>query len=98
MNDVTQGLIAGIAFGILSIAIMVPMPLPQKREAMLAAFLHRLGVGFTIAVAVMPVPGWIKGALLGLLLSVPSAIVAKAYVPILGLGVVGGAVIGWIVH
>lgn len=98
MNDVTEGLVAGVAFGVLSAAIMIPMPLPKKAEAIMAAFVQRFGVGFTIAVAVLPVSGWIKGGLLGLLLNLPSAMVTKAYVPILVLGVVGGAVIGWIVH
>ena len=98
MTDVTQGLVAGVVFGLISVGIMIPMPLPKKGEAMLAAFVQRFCVGFTTAVAVIPVSGWIKGGVLGLLLSLPSAIVTKAYVPILVLGVVGGAVIGWIVH
>jgi hypothetical protein len=34
--------------------------------------------------------------LVGLLISLPDAIVTKAYVPILVIGVVGGAIIGFI--
>jgi hypothetical protein len=42
----------------------------------------------------MPLP--VSGALVGLLVSLPDAIVTKAYVPILAIGVAGGALIGWI--
>jgi len=80
MNNVTQGVIAGLVFGAVAVAIMVPMPMPQKRDAMIAAFLNRFGIGFTIAVA-----------------SLPAAIATRAYAPILGLGVVGSVIIGWIV-
>jgi hypothetical protein len=42
--------------------------------------------------------GWATGLLTGLLLSLPDAIITKAYAPILIVGTIGGAVIGWIVH
>jgi hypothetical protein len=42
------------------------------------------------------VAGFVKGALVGLLISLPDAIVTKAYVPIIAVGVVGGAIIGFI--
>jgi hypothetical protein len=35
--------------------------------------------------------------LLGILMSLPDAIITKAFAPILATGVVGGALIGWIV-
>lgn len=41
-------------------------------------------------------PGIAKGALIGLLISLPDAVVTRAYGPILGVGVVGGAIIGWL--
>ncbi|WP_257000242.1 hypothetical protein [Neobacillus jeddahensis] len=37
-----------------------------------------------------------KGVLTGFLLSLPEAIITKAYAPIIGFGVIGGAIIGWI--
>ena len=97
MNNVTQGVIAGLVFGAVAVAIMVPMSMPQKRDAMIAAFLNRFGIGFTIAVASLPAAGWLKGLVFGLLLSLPAAIATRAYAPILGLGVVGSVIIGWIV-
>ncbi len=42
----------------------------------------------------MPVPGWVRGVIVGLLISIPDAIVTKAYVPILVTGIIGGAIIG----
>jgi hypothetical protein len=42
--------------------------------------------------------GWATGLIAGLLLSLPEAIITKAYVPILVIGTIGGAVIGWVVH
>ena len=42
----------------------------------------------------MPVPGWLRGIIVGLLISIPDAIITKAYAPILATGVIGGAIIG----
>jgi hypothetical protein len=41
-------------------------------------------------------PGWLVGVTFGVLLSLPDAIVTKAYVPILIGGAIGGLVIGGI--
>jgi hypothetical protein len=35
--------------------------------------------------------------LVGLLIGLPDAVITKAYAPILGIDVVGGAAIGWLV-
>ncbi|MBK7880590.1 MAG: hypothetical protein IPJ83_08550 [Saprospiraceae bacterium] len=42
----------------------------------------------------LPIPNWLKGGLVGLVLSLPDAIVTKQYAPILGLGLIGGIVCG----
>ena len=99
MTPFTVGVIAGLAFGALSAASMLPMKFPDKRAALTAAFLNRFGIGLVIPLvhAALPhCPGWGLGAGLGLLLSLPDAIVTKAYAPILIIGTVGGAVIGWL--
>jgi hypothetical protein len=49
-----------------------------------------------VTVTVMPISGLLKGVIIGFLLSLPEAIITKVYGPILGLAVIGGAVIGWI--
>ncbi|MDQ2921447.1 MAG: hypothetical protein M3R52_07550 [Acidobacteriota bacterium] len=45
----------------------------------------------------MPVPSWLNGLIFGVLLSLPDAIITKAYAPILILGAIGGIVISLIV-
>src|SRR5690349_21323968 len=99
MTPLVHGLIAGLVFGALSAASMLPMPFPDKKAALLGAFFNRFGIGLVIplAHAALPgSPGWALGAGLGLLLSLPDAIITKAYAPILILGTIGGAVIGFL--
>jgi len=97
MNKITQGVIAGLVFGVLDVLIMVPLPLPNKAQAMVASFINRFTIGFLISVSDIPVPGWMKGLIIGLLLSLPDAIISKAYAPVLGIGVFGGVIIGLLV-
>ena len=61
------------------------------------AFARRFAIGFLIPLVALPVLGVLKGALVGLLISLPDAIVTKAYAPILAVGVIGGAIIGVLV-
>jgi hypothetical protein len=97
MSRVLLGAICGLVFGAIDVGIMLPMSFPDKRAAITAAFIARFGIGFVIGSARLPCPGWFVGLLFGLLLSIPDAIITKAYAPIIGMGTVGGAVIGWIV-
>ena len=46
----------------------------------------------------LPWPGWTIGLLFGLLISLPDAIITKAYAPVLMTGAVGGLLIGGIIH
>ncbi|MGZ7079921.1 MAG: hypothetical protein ACXVJT_10945 [Thermoanaerobaculia bacterium] len=94
MNSIVFGIIAGLIFGAVDVALMIPMTFADKKTAMLAAFASRFAIGFLIGVTRMPVPGWARGAIVGLLISLPDAIVTKAYVPIFATGIVGGAIIG----
>ena len=94
MSPIQQGFYAGALFGGLTVAIMLPMPFPDKRTALLAAFLNRFGIGLLIPFVRCPLPGWLTGLAVGLLLSLPSALLTKAPKPILIAGAVGGAVIG----
>jgi hypothetical protein len=98
MTKMTMGLIAGLAFGAVAVATMLPMKFPDKQTAMTAAFIERFGIGFVVAQVQMPWPGWLTGLVLGVLLSLPSALITKAYGPILGMGAVGGLIIGGLVH
>ena len=96
MNAIVFGLIAGVIFGAVDVAMMIPMPHPNKGTAMLGAFASRFAIGFLIAVTRMPVPPWVRGVIVGVLISIPDAIVTKAYVPIFATGIVGGAIIGFL--
>ena|SRR5579862_8031381 len=97
MNRITLGIICGLAFGLLDIALMMPMSFPDKRAALTGAFLDRFAIGFLICVVELPLPGWATGLIVGLLVSLPSAVITKAYAPIIGLGAIGGIIIG-IIH
>ena len=97
MRRVTLGVILGLSIGIADVLLMLPLSFPDKRTALLAAFSSRFSLGFfaaTINVRMSPITA---GVLVGLLTSIPDAIVTKAYVPILITGVIFGAAAGWIV-
>jgi hypothetical protein len=94
-----QGIIAGIIFGAVSVAMMLPMSFSDKRAALLAAFINRFGIGLVIGCVTLPGwPGWAVGLLFALLLSLPAALISKAYAPILIIGAIGGILIGGIIH
>jgi hypothetical protein len=104
MSRVAVGLIAGLIFGAVDVALMLPMSFPDKRTALVAAFLSRFGIGLVIPLLNLPTwPGWLVGVTFGVLLSLPDAVVTKAYAPILISGAIGGLIIGgitrgWGVH
>jgi hypothetical protein len=86
--------LCGLVFGLLTVATMLPMSFPDKRAALLGAFFNRFAIGFVVVLIDIPCSGWLIGLTIGILLSLPPAIITKVYVPILGLGAVGGLIIG----
>ncbi len=98
MSTPWWGLVAGLVFGAVAVGMMLPMAFPDRRTALLGAFVDRLGIGIVIGCVQLPWPGWAVGLFFGLLLSLPSAVITKAYVPILLLGGLGGLVIGGLLH
>ena len=98
MSRVLLGSICGAIFGVAVVLMMLPMEFPDKQAALIGAFLNRFGVGFVIGAANLRLPGWATGLIFGLLLSLPDAIITKAYAPIIVLGLIGGAIIGFIVN
>lgn len=95
MNPVVFGVIAGLVFGAIDVALMMPMEFPDKKTALLAAFTSRFAIGFLIPLVKMPIPPWAIGAVIGVLISISDAIITKAYAPILISGLIGGVLIGW---
>jgi hypothetical protein len=98
MSTFHLGVLCGLAFGILAVAMMLPMQFPDKTAALLGAFFNRFAIGVMIGFMDRGRIGWATGLITGLLLSLPDAIITKAYVPIIVVGMAGGAAIGWIVH
>jgi hypothetical protein len=104
MPRLALGLMAGVIYGALSAASMIPLQFPDKRAALLGAFFNRLAIGIVIGAVVgspqveaLRVPSWAVGLATGLLLSIADAVITKAYAPILVFGALGGAIIGWVV-
>lgn len=98
MSRLLLGIVCGVVFGLVSVATMIPLEFSDKKAALLGAFINRFSIGFVIGATSLAMPGWARGLLLGLLLSLPDAIITKAYAPILGMGAVGGVIIGMIVQ
>ena len=99
MTPLFLGLLSGLIFGAVDVCLMLPMWFPDKRTALMAAFLSRFGIGLVIALVQLPSwPGWLIGLVFGLLLSLPDALVTKSYAPILIGGAIGSVIIGGLTH
>ncbi len=98
MSRIWLGVICGLVFGGVDVAFMIPLSFPDKRAAMLGAFIARFALGFIICNIRLPWPWWAVGLLLGTLLSLPDAIITKSMAPILASGAVGGVVIAWVAN
>ena len=94
MSHVAFGILAGATFGVVAVAAMLPLSFPDKRAALTAAFVDRFAIGLVIGVVNLNWPPWLIGLFFGLLLSAPSAIVTRAWGPILGMGALSGTLIG----
>lgn len=94
MSNIEKGIIAGLLFGIVSIIPMFFMKFEDKIRAITASFISRFSIGFIIFNLDIPTTGWLKGLLVGLILSIPDALITKQYKPIIGLGLIGGLVCG----
>ena len=97
MTRIVLGVISGLIFGAVSVATMIPLSFSDKTAAMTGAFINRFAVGLAIGAANLRLPGWLNGLLWGVLLSLPDAIITKAFVPIMAMGAIGGLIIGVVV-
>lgn len=77
MNPMLFGIIAGVVFGAVDMALMLTMDFPDKRTALLGAFLSRFAIGVLIPLVELPMSGWAIGAVVGLLISLPDAVITK---------------------
>lgn len=97
MSRITLGVLLGLGIGVADVLIMLPLSFPDKRAALLGAFCARFALGFFAATVRLPMHPILTGVLVGVLTSLPDAIITKAYAPIMITGVVFGAIAGWIV-
>ena len=97
MNSLLLGLILGVVFGVVAVLPMFKMNFPDKRAAIIGAFINRFAVGLLIPNALPMIDPIARGLVIGMLLSLPDAIITKSYAPIMGLGVIGGLVLGVVV-
>jgi hypothetical protein len=101
MNRILLGAICGLAFGLLDVAIMIPLKYEDNRkrnEAMISAFIERFMIGFITPNLALGSHYATVGCLIGTGLSIPTAIITRVYVPIIGTGAVGGVVIGFVAN
>jgi hypothetical protein len=100
MNRILLGIIIGLLFGVIDVLLMIPISFPtpaDKRVAMTGAFFDRFAIGVLIGATNLPVAPWLQGVIVSILVSLPSAIITRSYVPILAIGIVGGALAGFLI-
>jgi len=96
VKRITYGIIAGFIFAILDAVPMFFMDMPDKKLAITGAVINRFAIGLIIFVSDLKIPGWLRGLIIGGLLSLPDALITHTYGPILGFGLAGGLIIGYI--
>jgi len=87
----------GLVIGAVDVALMLPLSFPDKRAALIGAFCARFALGFFAATVRLPLSPILTGVLVGILTSLPDAVITNAAVPIMVTGVLFGAIGGWIV-
>jgi hypothetical protein len=97
MSRVWLGVLLGVIVGVADVLLMLPLQFPDRTAALLGAFCSRFALGFFAATIRLPLSPLWAGIIVGLLTSTPDAVITKAYAPILGTGVLFGAVCGWAV-
>ena len=97
MSRTSLGITLGLGLGVVDVLLMMPLAFADKRAALMGAFCARFALGFFAATVRLPWSPIAAGILVGVLTSLPDAIITKAYAPIMITGVVFGAIAGWIV-
>jgi hypothetical protein len=97
MSRVNVGVLLGVCIGVADVLLMLPMSFPDKTAALAGAFCSRFALGFFAATVRLPMNSVATGVLVGVITSLPDAIITKAYAPIMITGLIFGAIAGWIV-
>jgi hydrogenase/urease accessory protein HupE len=97
MPKLAVALFIGVIAGLIDV---IPMALGRAdRYAMASAFTHWVAVGVLVSYVQAPVPHWLKGLLVSVLSTIPVLVAMmkdkpKSVVPILGMSIVLGALVG----
>ena len=94
----TRGVLCGLVLGAFGVLTLLAQDFPDKNAVLFSAFLNRFAIGLVVGCVSLNLPGWGIGLLFGTLLSLPEAILTGAFLPVLGVGAGGGALVGTIVH
>ena len=94
MSVIIEGIVAGTIFGIAANIPMYDMEYRNKNGEILASFINRFAIGLLTFTVDLSIPTWATGLIIGLLLSLPEAIITKHYKHILFLGLLGGFICG----
>ena len=89
-------MLLGVVVGAADVGLMLPLSFPDKATALTAAFCSRFAIGFLAVNITLPCHQALAGALVGLLISIPDALITKAYAPILITGLIFGTLAGWV--
>jgi hypothetical protein len=75
MSRLLWGVVAGLVYGALSALSMIPIEFPDKKAALIGAFLNRFAISVVIGAVIgapqvdaLRLPGWIVGLAVGLLM------------------------------
>ena len=97
MPKLIAALLIGVAAGIIDITPMIMQKL--NKHAIWSAFTHWVVLGFIISYVELPVAPWLKGLIIGVVLSIPVLIIVsekdkKSILPILTMSVILGILVG----
>jgi len=97
MPKLIAALLIGVAAGIIDITPMIMQKL--NKHALWSAFTHWVILGFIISYIVIPVAPWLKGLIIGVVLSIPVLIIVsekdkKSILPILMMSAILGVFVG----
>lgn len=97
MEPLTLGIVFGVALAAFDVATLARLRWPsraQELDALAAAAIERFMLGLLIPTVDLGTPRWLAGVILGVGLSLPTALLTRAYQPVIGVGLVAGLVLG----
>ncbi len=98
MNRLALGILLGIAFGAIDVAMTVrgtPSDRSWGWQILAQAFFSRFAIGVLGANVSLRMYPMLAGAIVGVLVSLPDAFALQSYLGVIGTGIVFGALAGW---